>query len=178
MPFMRAVAGLDEEDPLSRDVELGDPAAVQLDGLDVVLSDSASLKPVHRDVYAARERAAGALAAAGARVRREHLKGMRRAVEFYLATLRDGAGDELSEIFGLDAAPRLRHMAFAVRRTGDHTVATGLLFAADRLADRIPDGVTRRSISAGRALAREVDEVIGDGVLLHPPFPRTAPATA
>jgi len=42
-------------------------------------------------------------------------------------------------------------------------------------ADRIPDGVTRRSISAGRALAREVDEVIGDGVLLHPPFPRTAP---
>lgn len=81
-----------------------------------------------------------------------------------------------SEIFGLDAAPRLRHMAFdAVRRTGDHTVATGLLFAADRLADRIPDGVTRRSISAGRALAREVDEVIGDGVLLHPPFPRTAP---
>lgn len=60
-------------------------------------------------------------------------------------------------------------------RTGDHTVATGILFAADRLADRIPDGVTRRSISAGRALAREVDEVIGDGVMLHPPFPRTAP---
>jgi len=100
MPFMRAVAGLDEEDPLSRDVELGDPAAVELGGLDVVLSDSASLKPVHRDVYAARERAAGALAAAGARVRREHLKGMPRAVELYLATLRDGAGDELSEISG------------------------------------------------------------------------------
>src|SRR6476661_7001820 len=37
MPFVRAVAGHDDGDPISRDVELGDPASVSLEGLEVVL---------------------------------------------------------------------------------------------------------------------------------------------
>ena len=34
---------------------------------------------------------------------------------------------------------------------------------------------TRRALAAAVALAREVAARIGDGVLLHPPFPRVAP---
>src|SRR5205823_4884253 len=44
-----------------------------------------------------------------------------------------------------------------------------------RLSERIPESYARKGIAAGRALARELDDVIGDGVLLHPPFPRVAP---
>jgi fatty acid amide hydrolase 2 len=33
----------------------------------------------------------------------------------------------------------------------------------------------RRAQAAGRALREEITAVIGDGVLLHPPFARTAP---
>jgi fatty acid amide hydrolase 2 len=90
MPFLRAVAGRDDGDPVSRDVELSDPATVSLEGLDVVLSEGATLLPVRGELREARERAAGALAAAGARLRRVELMGMRRAVEYSIATLGDG----------------------------------------------------------------------------------------
>jgi fatty acid amide hydrolase 2 len=166
MPFLRAAG----------DAALGDPADVSLDGLDVVVSEGATLVPLRGELRDARERAAGALAAAGARIRRERLTGMRRAVEYYLATLRDGAGADLLEIFTLEQAPKLPRLALdSLWRRGDHTMALGLLFAADRLAERIPAGYTRKGIEAGRALKRELDDVIGEGVLLHPPFPRVAP---
>jgi fatty acid amide hydrolase 2 len=131
---------------------------------------------VRGDLRDARERAAGALAAAGANVRRERLTGMRRAVEYFLATLRDGAGADLLEIFTLEAAPKLSRVAFdSMRRRSDHTLPLAIMFAADRAAERLPAGYQRRTIAAGRALAEEIDDVIGDGVLLHPPFPRVAP---
>jgi fatty acid amide hydrolase 2 len=175
MPFIKAVAGHDEGDPISRDVDLGDPAAVSLEGLDVVISDGTTMLPVRGELRDARERAAGVLAAAGAKIRRERLTGMRRAVEYYLATLSD-ADDDLLEVFALDAAPKLsRTLADAFRRKGPHTIPFALLFMARAAADHMPSERNRKAIEAGRRLTEELNEVIGDGVLLHPPFPRVAP---
>jgi fatty acid amide hydrolase 2 len=175
MPFVCAVAGRDDGDAISRDAELGDPGRVDLAGLEVVLSEGATLIPVRGELRDARERAAGALAAAGAKIRRAELKGMRRAVEYYLATLGDD-GEDLLEVFALDAAPALAKIALdTLRRRGPHTLPLGLLFALQRTADRIPPERTAKAIEAGRKLRRELEDVIGDGVLLHPPFPRVAP---
>lgn len=175
LPFMRAVAGRDDGDPLSREAELGDPAGVSLEGLDVIISEGATLFPLRGELRDARERAAGALAAAGARVRRERLTGMRRAVEYYLATLGD-SDEDLLEVFALDAAPVLPKVALdMIRRRGPHTLPLALLFESQRLAQRLPASRTRKAIEAGRALTRELEEVVGDGVMLHPPFPRVAP---
>src|SRR5438477_518112 len=80
-----------------------------------------------------------ARAAAGARIRRVRLTGMRRAVEYYLATLRDGAGADLLEVFALEQAPRVpRTTIDTLRRRGDHTLQFVLLLAVDRLSERIP----------------------------------------
>jgi fatty acid amide hydrolase 2 len=175
MPFVKALAGRDEGDPISRTAELGDLSSVSLEGLDVVVSEGTTLMPVRGELRDARERAAGALAAAGATIRRERLTGMRRAVEYYLATLGD-ADEDLLEVFALDAAPKLtRTLADTLRRRGEHTLPLALVFAAQKAADRMPTERTRRAIAAGKALTRELDEAIGDGVLLHPPFPRVAP---
>ena len=175
MPFVRVVAGRDDGDPISRDAELGDPASVSLEGLDVVLSEGATLIPVRGELRDARERAAGALAAAGANVRREHLKGMRRAVEYYLATLGDSY-DDLLEVFALDAVPQLPKVALdQIRRRGPHTLPLALTFWAKRTAERMPASRNAKAIEAGKRLTHELEEVIGDGVLLHPPFPRVAP---
>jgi fatty acid amide hydrolase 2 len=175
MPFLRVVAGADDGDPISRDVALGDPGQVDLHGLDVVLTEGATLLPVRGEVRDARERAAGALAAAGANVRRERLTGMRRTVEYYLATLGDG-DEDLLEVFALDAAPQLPKVALdTLRRRGPHTLPLAITFAAREVAERMPAGRTRKAIAAGAALTRELEDVIGDGVLLHPPFPRVAP---
>lgn len=176
MPFLRAVAGADADDALSRDGELRDPGEVSLEGLDVVVSEGATLIPVRGELRDARERAAGALAAAGASIRRERLTGMRRAVEYFLATLRDGAGGDLLEIFAMEAEPKLGRVTLeTVRRRSDHTIPLAIMFAANRLAEKVPAGYNRKQIAAGRALADEVNDTIGDGVMLHPPFPRVAP---
>ena len=63
----------------------------------------------------------------------------------------------------------------SLRRRGDHTMALGLMFAADRFVERIPAGYRQRTIKAAQALKEELNDVIGDGVMLHPPFPRVAP---
>ena len=49
------------------------------------------------------------------------------------------------------------------------------MFAAKRASDRMPESQRRKAIKAGRELTRELEEVVGDGVMLHPPFPRVAP---
>jgi fatty acid amide hydrolase 2 len=39
----------------------------------------------------------------------------------------------------------------------------------------MPQARTRRAVAAAKALSREVEAVIGDSVLLHPPHARVAP---
>src|SRR2546430_353588 len=107
MPFLRAVAGRGGGDPIRCDGPLAEPAGVSLEGLEVVVSEGASMIPLRGELRDARERAAGALAGAGAQIRRERLTGMRRAAEYFLATLRDGAGAGLLEIFALEQAPKV-----------------------------------------------------------------------
>jgi len=94
MPALQIIAGPDGIDPFTRAVELGDPSEVDLQGLPVVVSEQASLVPVRRELREARERAAAALAAAGARVRRVPLRSMRRALDYYLTAAFRGLDED------------------------------------------------------------------------------------
>ncbi len=99
-------------------------------------------------------------------------------MEYYLATLASGEVEEVWVQVGGHAgtrAPLRRIIGDAVRGRGDHTVALAILLAVERLGDRVPDTRNAKAVEAGRALAREVEDMIGDGVLLHPPFGRVAP---
>ena len=178
MPALRILAGPDGEDDLVRgDAVLGDPGDVSLEGMRVLVSEDAV--PVSRALREARERAAGALAAAGARVSRVELKSARRAIELYLAALQDGAGTgvrELLEEAGADTSAPLRQvLAAAVRRQGPHTLALAITLVAERAADRVPQARRRKVLAAANSMADELAAVPGDGVLLHPPFSTTAP---
>ena len=172
MPILRAIAGPDETDPTSREVALGDPAEVSLDGLEVILGDGTSWVPVRRELRDARERAAEALARRGARVRRERLKSLRRAVELFLASAQAGAGLKLSDLIVTHGSDPVT-IRSALRRGGPHTRAMRLTLAAERVG--VPKGQVRRALAAAKSLREELDGVIGDGVLLHPPHPRVAP---
>jgi Asp-tRNA(Asn)/Glu-tRNA(Gln) amidotransferase A subunit family amidase len=168
MPVLRIVAG-------SQADQLGDPAAVSLHGLDVILSERTALLPVRREMRGARERAAAALAAGGARVRHVELRSLRRALELYLVALVESAGLVVGELIVQEGGEAVGWRAL-LRRGGPHTVATRAVIAAQRLGSLLPSRYLRRAVAAGRALADEADAVIGDGVLLHPPHPRVAPA--
>ena len=109
MPVTRIVSGPDGEDPRCVERELGDPAAVDLRNVRVLLADGASLVPARRELRDARDRAAQALEDAGARVEHVVLKQLRRALELFMAALGDGAGVTLNEL--LDAAGGTPHGA-------------------------------------------------------------------
>jgi fatty acid amide hydrolase 2 len=50
-----------------------------------------------------------------------------------------------------------------------------LTLASERANKYIPQGRTRKAIAAAGSLQDEVTAMLGDGLLLHHPFPRVAP---
>ena len=92
--------------------------------------------------------------AAGASVRNESLRSIRRAMEYYLATLAAGDVEEVWIQVGGEAgsrAPASRILRDAFRGRGDHTIALAILLAVERLADRVPD---TRNAQGGRGRPR------------------------
>ena len=173
MPMLRTLVGPDGIDPSMREVELGDPADVQLDGLRVVIPEDCFVSPIARELLAVREQAAGALAAKGARVERVSMRSMRGIYEPFLSSLGDGEETLQALLVGEGAvASTWRSL---LRRGGPHTTPTRLLLGAERLSARAPAARAQKAIEAGRAFAREVADAIGDGVMLFPPYPNVAP---
>jgi fatty acid amide hydrolase 2 len=175
MPVLRILSGPDGDDPLVTDgAQLGDPASVSLQGMRVLISDAAFMQPISRELLAARERAAGALAAAGAKLERIRLPKMRRVGEAYLAALDDAGNASLAMLLREGGAEPLT-VARALRPGGPHTAPVKVLYLLDRASRVSSSRRTSRAIAWGRAFAREIAETIGDGVLLHPPLANVAP---
>jgi len=171
--LLEIMSGPDGQDPLARDVELGDPNAVSLEGLRVCTVESSSLLPMSRELRDARERAVGALAAGGAVIQRIELRSWRRALLPFLATLQAGAEHTTSGLIQAAGAPAPTWRTLLERR-GAHTLPTRITLAAERLP-QLEGAALERTLHAGRALADELIEAIGDGVLLHPAQARVAP---
>ena len=127
-----------------------------------------------------RERAAGALMAAGANVRHESLKSIRRAMEYFLATLAAGDVEEVWLQVGGEAGSRAPSVASCASRCVAAATTRSRWRSARRRAAGRPDARQRnaKAVEAARALAREVEDMIGDGVLLHPPFAKVGSGTA
>ena len=178
MPVTRIVSGPDGEDPRCVERELGDPAAVDLRSVRVLLADGASLVPARRELRDARDRAAQALGDAGARVEHVAQAAAARARAVHgRARRRRGRHAQRAARSGR-AARRTAHdpWADALRGRGDHTTAILITLAVERLHDRMPAGRTRRALAAVQALREEVAGILGDdAVLLHHPHPRVAP---
>jgi len=174
MPLLRIMAGPDGQDQLAVPMELDDPGEVSLDGLSVTVVEDSSVRPIGRDLRDARERAQGALASAGAVVRTVSLPDWRFATLPFLAALQDTEGDDGSVAALLREAGEpssgLRSLLFGPVA---HTPATKLTL----LAESLPSGAATREklLARARALADELVEAIGDGVMLHPAQLTVAP---
>jgi fatty acid amide hydrolase 2 len=178
MPLLALIAGPDGVDPITLPVELGDPASVSLEGLSVVTVEDASVRPFSTDMRDARERAVGALLAAGASVRRVRLRSWRKAAPAFLAALEEGSGADaahatlrLLKESGEDR-PSWREL---LRPGGPHMLPTRVTLAAEMLRSQDGSAPSRRALSAAREIVAELTDAVGDGVLLHPAHPRPAP---
>jgi fatty acid amide hydrolase 2 len=172
MPLMRILAGK------QRAHLLGDVDEVSLEGLQVTLVEGTSRRPIGMALRAARERAAGALASAGATVRMITMSSWGHALLPYLLMLQEDAESDWhpTQAFLRESGePNLGIRELLLGGAG-HTLPTRLTVGAERLGRAISTVSTREKLIArGRALAQELADAIGDGVLLHPAHPTLAP---
>ena len=176
MPVLRAIAGPDGDDETVRAVELGDPAGVSIEGLEVAVSEDASILPVSLELRNARVRAARALREAGAEVRKVSLPSVKTVAQPYLNAIREsGALREILVESGAELPRFGRLVADAVRGRSRYTTALLMTLASENLSQYLPERLERRALAAEREVGERVAEAVGDGVLLHPPFSTVAP---
>jgi fatty acid amide hydrolase 2 len=172
LPVVRILAG---KQKASR---LGDVAGVSLDGLQVTLVEGSSRRAMGVAVRDARERAAGALASAGATVRMLNIAGWGDALLPYLLMLQEDPESDgrPTQAFLRQGGERALGARELLLGGSGHTLPTRLTVGAERLGRAVSTASRREKlISRGRALAEELTEAIGDGVLLHPAHPTLAP---
>jgi fatty acid amide hydrolase 2 len=172
MPLLRILAGEQKAE------QLGEVAEVSLDGLQVTLVEGTSRRAMGGAVRDARERAAGALASAGATVRMINMAGWGDALLSYLLMLQEDPDSDwhpTQAFLQQGGEPALGTRELLLGGAG-HTLPTRLTVGAERLGKVISTAKTREKLIArGRALAEELVDAIGDGVLLHPAHPTLAP---
>lgn len=175
LPLLQIMSGPDGWDTEVRQMELGDPAAVSLDGLLVTVVEDSSRRPMARALRDARERAVGALASAGARIRSVSLPSWRSAMLPFLAALQN-TGEDPRRVIALlrEAGESEASLRSLLLDRAAHTLPTRLTV----LAEALPSSATTRErlLAQSNALAGELTEAISDGVLLHPAQLSLAPA--
>jgi fatty acid amide hydrolase 2 len=174
MPVLRLIAGPDGIDPFAREVALGDPAHVSIEGLSLVTVEDSAVMPLSRELRDARERAVGALIASGARIRRVTLRSWRKAVRPYVTTLQAGSSGSTSSLI-VEAGDQEPTWRTLLSRRVPYTLPVRLALAVGMLPESTDSALHDRLLDDGRRLAEELIDAIGDGVLLHPAHPRVAP---
>jgi fatty acid amide hydrolase 2 len=172
--LLRVMAGPDGWDTNTVEMELGDPSTVSLDGLLVTVVEDSSTRPMSRDLRDARERAVGALVAAGARVRRVSMPSWKGALLPFLAALQN-TGTNATRINALlkEAGQQQTNLWALLFGEGQHTLPTRLTVLAEAIPTR--GSVRDKLLARSGELAAELIEAIGDGVLLHPAQLTAAP---
>jgi fatty acid amide hydrolase 2 len=173
MPVLRIIAGPDGEDPYTEPITLGDPADVAVRGLKVVLATHASTVPLRAVLRDAIDRAADALQQRGADVQRAPFKEMRWAFAQFGATV-------AAEI---DLLNSWEHITASTRpggRSGRVPLAVRGPAALLKVAESAPvrtvrTRAARRLVDSAQRAQDTLEDTIGEGVLLYPPFPRLVP---
>lgn len=172
MPVLRIIAGPDGEDPYTTDQPLGDPDDVAVSGLPVVVSTHSSSVPLRPVLRKAIDRAAEALSDAGADVREAPLKELRFALaQFTAAALTEI--DLLESWEGVTASTRAGGRESAPLLVRGPAAVLKIVDSAP--LRRVRTRAARRLIDSAQRTNDSLLELIGDGVLLYPPFPRLAP---
>jgi len=174
-PLVRILAGPDGRDNCE-ETPVATPSNVVLRHLTVLDVPDNGVVAVREDLREAQRRAGDALAAAGARVRKVRVPGLRRSFEIWASMLEAAGGPTFAELMGdgRPVRPETELMRWLLRRSPHTLPAIGLAFL-ERLPKVLPSRASR-GVQAGLDLRRDLVERIGDnGVMLFPSYPQPAP---
>jgi fatty acid amide hydrolase 2 len=159
---------------LAPDAERVRASEVRLEGLEV-LSVTTGLTRVSEDLIDAQRRAEQALEARGARIRREEVPALRRAIEIWSAMMDAAGGPSFRELLGegrpIDTARQLLLLALG---RSPHTLPALGLALVEKLPKLIPSR-SARGLSFCAELRLELERKIGRGVMLYPTYSMPAP---
>jgi len=175
-PLIEILAGPDGEDIGCRPMKLGDPAAVKIRDLHVIVVENVGETPAAGDMLAAQHRAALALERLGATVQTRAFEGLRQARDIWMAMITSVQGPSFSEMIGggrpIDSSAELAKWAVGA---SDHTFPAIVL----TILERGPKAMQKRMakfVTMGLELRQTLAEALGPcGVMLIPSYPTVAP---
>ncbi|GAB4215440.1 MAG: amidase [Sandaracinaceae bacterium] len=176
LPLLLSIlAGPSPDSPEALPLRIGDPHAVSIEGLRVLDVASNGISRVHPELARAQRRLADHLASRGARVERVEIPALARSVLIWSAMLSSAGGEDFSVMLGNGApVPLLRELGKFLTGRSDHTGPALALALLEKIPKRFPSD-TRALAAEGLALRRELEERIGDGVMLYPSYTTPAP---
>jgi fatty acid amide hydrolase 2 len=176
MPLLQIVAGPDGQDEYCEKMQLGDPAKVKFDQLNVVSVEGNGFIKVSDELIEAQRKAADALAARGANVRTVEVKKLKQSLEIWSAMLGGAGGTPFGVLLGNGEAVNgwFELMKWTVKQS-DHTFPAILLAMLEKLSKLTP-GRNAKMIELGHELKQELVDLIGpSGVMLFPSYATVAP---
>ncbi len=175
-PLLQILTGADGVDPLAHDGALGDPATVSLSGLNVLDVPDNGLIRVSADLRAAQVRVRDALVAQGAVAREVRYPALKKSFEIWSTAMGDASGPgAFLHLMGYKRRlALLPHLLRPYELGGPHTVPAillGLLEDVGSISPRMAESARRLRTE----LRAQIIDDLGDGVMLFPSYPRTAP---
>lgn len=176
MPILEILAGPDGADTSAEAMELGDPDTVSFEGMRVLSVDGNGLRNVSSDLRDAQSSAAKALAARGAVVTQDRIPAFKRSLDLWSKLMSAAEDTSFASRLGQGEPIAIgwEHVKWLLGRS-DHTFPAIGLANIERLP-LVQSGDAAGLFAEVRALRDEIADRIGpDGVLLYPPYTRTAP---
>jgi fatty acid amide hydrolase 2 len=177
-PLLELIAGEDGLDPSAIPFSIAAPTEGSFAGRRVFVCEDMRIfggSRVTEEVRRAVRSAALALQERGAHVESFEHRHFRRAMEIWAAIVSESGGPSLEEVFGGGARLSfLREISETIRGRPAHTLPALALSAGERLFKPSAKAMQRRRSEAA-ALKAAIESAIGDGVILTPVYPTTAP---
>lgn len=172
-PLLQILAGPDGLDPLCSAGRLtGDPATVELSALRIFSLPDNGRRRVAGDLRAAQQKAVDWLGEQAQLQPRSRLPALKHSFEIWSALMHEAQPQAFAEQLGQGRKiPVLKEFVKWSLRRSDHTLPALVLAGVETLP--LP---TKRYIKLGKELRDSLMTLLGDdGVLLFPPYTRTAP---
>ena len=175
-PVMKIIAGPDGVGEEMKVWRMDDPANVDVKKMVVYPVESDGRTRVSSSMRSCVRRAAEALRLRGARVAELRTRGLEKSFEIWGSMLASAAGPSYAELLGdgKTMRPLLELMKAPFGKT--RFSAPALIIAAGESLLKLMPSQLDRFVTAGRKLQSDLESELGEnGVLVYPPYSRTAP---
>jgi fatty acid amide hydrolase 2 len=175
MPLMRLLVGPDASSPECEAMPFGDPSEVSFEGMRVLSVDTNGVSRVHPELRAAQHRLAAHLSSRGAHVETRSFARFKKSVLYWSAAMSSAGSEDYAVLLGNGTRiQKTRELMRMLTGRSPFTVPSMALALIEDIPKLLPDN-SRAMLDEMRAFRAELEDAIGDGVMLFPGYSAPAP---